>query len=124
MNTMRRRLALIWVGATAIVSAVVGTIAYQAGWAAGVTARLPEGAVGPYPYAYGPHFGFFGFLPFLLLLLVLFLVFRGGGRWGYRRYGPSQPQPQAPPAGDPWQGWPQRPPSERPAPPEQQEAPQ
>jgi hypothetical protein len=124
---MRRRLGLIWLAATAVVSAVVGVIAYQAGWAAGVAARLPEGAVAP--YYYGPHFfGFFGFLPFLFLLLVLLFVFRAGrrfgpwGGWGYRgygRYAGAPPQPgQVPPAEDPMREWPRRPPAEQPAPPE------
>jgi hypothetical protein len=126
---MRRGLALIWLGATAVVAAIVGFISYGAGWAAGAAARAPAAA----PYYYGPHFFGFGFLPFLFLLLVLFLVFRAGRRrgpwgWGYRGYGapfppyqPSQqsrPGVQPPPAGDPWQGWPQRPPTQ--APPEQE----
>jgi hypothetical protein len=116
-----RRIGLLWLGATAVVSGIVGVIAYQAGWGAGVTARLPEGAAVPY-YAYGPHFGFFGFVPFLFVLLVLFLVFRGGRRWS--RFGPPPPAQAArtgqPPAGDPWQDWPERPASEpQPAPPQQ-----
>jgi hypothetical protein len=127
MNALRRRLALIWVGTTAAVATVVAFVAYQAGWAAGAAARLPEAAVAPYPgYYYGPHLFGFGFLPFLFLLLVLFLVFRGGRRWGYRRYGPP-PQPaqaqaqQAQPLDDPWQERPQRPPSGQPAQPTQTE---
>jgi hypothetical protein len=128
---VRRGLALIWLGATAVVSAVVGFISYGAGWAAGAAARLPAAAAGPY-YG-GPHFfGFFGFLPFLFLLFVLFLAFRGrrrgpwgwGGGWGYRGYGvPPQPGAQVPPTGDPWAGWPQRQQPQQPqqpaAPPEQ-----
>jgi hypothetical protein len=114
---MRRGLALIWLGATAVVSAVVGVISYQAGWASGLAAGAHAGVAVP-AYYYAPHFfGFgFGFLPFLFLLFVLFLVFRGGrrwgrgpGGWGYDRFaGPTQA-----PAGDPWHGWPQRPPSEQ-----------
>jgi hypothetical protein len=114
---VRRGLALIWLGATAVVSAVVGFISYGAGWAAGAAAHVPA-AAGPYYYG-GPHFGFFGFLPFLFVLFVLFLVFRAGrrrgpwgwgGGWGYRGYGvPPQPGAQVPPSGDPWAGWPQRP---------------
>ena len=127
---MRRGPTVIWLGATAVVSAVVGVIAYQAGWAAGVAARLPAGAA--VPYYYGPHpFGFFGFLPFLFLLVVLLFVLRAGRRWGpwggwgyrdYRRFAGPPPQPgpqQAAPADDPWQGWPERPPGEQTASPEQ-----
>jgi len=126
---VRRGLALIWLGATAVVSAVVGVISYGAGWAAGAAAHVPA-AAGPYYYG-GPHF--FGFLPFLFLLLVLFLVFRGrrrfgpwgwGGGWGYRGYGvPPQPGAQVPPTGDPWAGWPQRPQAQQPQQPQQPAAP-
>ena len=130
---MRRGLVLIWLGATAAVSAVVGFFSYGAGWAAGAASRLPAAApAGPYYYG-GPHF--FGFLPFLFLLLVLFLVFRGvrrrgpwgWGGWGYRGYGapyqPYQPGTQPPPVADPWQGWPQRPPQQQPTPAPEQEKP-
>ncbi|HYW23043.1 MAG TPA: hypothetical protein VE953_02700 [Terriglobales bacterium] len=131
-----RRVALIWLGATAVVSAIVGFISYGAGWAAGAASHLPAGA-GPYYYG-GPHFfGFFGFLPFLFLLFILLAVFRGArrrgpwgwGGWGYRGYGtpfqPYQPGTQPPPVGDPWQGWPQRPPQQQPQeqPQEQQKQP-
>ncbi|HEY4026199.1 MAG TPA: hypothetical protein VGO86_07185 [Candidatus Dormibacteraeota bacterium] len=108
-------MALIWVGATAVVSAIVGVLSYQAGWAAGLAARLPAEAAPPYYYA--PHFfgfGFFGLLPFLFLLFVLLLVFRGGRRWGpggpgYGRFAGTTP----PAPGDPWHGWPQRSPGEQ-----------
>ena len=131
---MRRGLALIWLGTTAVVAAVVGVISYTVGWAAGAAARVPAAAAGPYYYG-GPHFfGFFGFLPFLFLLFVLFLVFRAGrlrgrwgwgGGWGYRGYGaPPQPGAQVPPTGDPWAGWPQRPePQQQPAAPPEQDRP-
>jgi hypothetical protein len=116
---MRPRFALIWLGATAVVSAIVGVLSYQAGWAAGLATRLPAGTAFPYPYPphfFGPGFGFFGLLPFLFLLVVLLLVFRGGRRWGPGGQGRF---PGGPPAGgDPWQGWPQRPPSEQQPPPE------
>ena len=109
---MRRGLAMIWLGATAVVSAVVGVLSYQAGWAAGVATRLPDGAAAPYYYP--PHFfgfGFFGLLPFVLLLVVLLLVFRGGRRWGSWGYG-RYPGGPPPPPGDPWQDSPPRPRSE------------
>lgn len=131
---MTRRLALIWLGATAVVSAIVGFISYGAGWASGAAAKLPQGAaaVGPYYGGYGPHFfGFFGFLPFLFILCCLFFFFRigrwrrpWGGGWGYPGYGAPYQQsapPPPPPAGDPWQGWPQRP--QQPATPPEQEKP-
>jgi hypothetical protein len=121
---VRRGLLLIWLGATAVVSGIVGVISYEAGWAAGLAAKLPAGAVVPY---YAPHFfgfGFFGLLPLLFLVLVLLLVFRGGRRWGRGAWGPwgggygRFPSATQPPAGDPWRDWPQRPPSEQ-APPGQ-----
>ena len=113
---MRSRITLIWLGATAVVASVVGFIAYQAGWAAGLATRLPQGTAGPYPYFGPPHFfGFFGPLPFILLLVVLLLVFRGGRRWGpwgpwggYRWSPPGTPPPPRPDE-DPWKDWPQRP---------------
>jgi hypothetical protein len=97
---MRRGFVLIWLGATAVVSTIVGIISYQAGWAGGLATKVPEGAVGPYPYYYAPHFfgfGFFG-LPLLLVLLVLLFVFRGGRRWGSGGWGPGgSGRPQGPP---------------------------
>jgi hypothetical protein len=101
---MRRGFALIWLAATAVVSTIVGFISYQAGWAAGLATKVPEGAVGPYPYPYyyQPHFfgfGFFGLLPLLLVLLVLFAVFRGGRRWGRGGWGPrGYDRPEGPPS--------------------------
>jgi hypothetical protein len=102
---MRRGFALIWLGATAVVSTIVGFISYQAGWAAGLATKVPEGAVGPYPYPYpyyGPHFfgfGFFG-LPLLLLVIILLFAFRGGRRWGRGGWGPGGYDRPAPPPGD------------------------
>ncbi len=129
---MRRGLGLIWLGVTTVVAIVVGTIAYQAGWAAGLATRLPAGEAAPY-YAFAPHpfffgfFPFFGLLPFLFVLAILFFVFRGPrrwgpGGWGYGRYagGPPPPQeaqqaPEAPRgAEDPLHDWPQRPADEQP----------
>ena len=132
---MRRGFGLIWLGATMVVSAVVGILSYQAGLAAGLAARMPANAVVPY-YYYAPHFFGFGLLPFLFLLLVLFLVFRGRRRWGPGAWGPGwgpgvwagrgwgpgtgdpsrMPGAPQPPADDPLQDWPQRPSSEQPAP--------
>jgi hypothetical protein len=127
-DIVTRRLALIWLGATAVVSAIVGVISYGVGWASGAAAHLPQGAAAVGPYWYGPHFfGFFGFLPFLFLLCCLFFVFRIGrwgrpwGGWGYPGYTPYQQpgvNPPPPPSGDPWQGWPQRPQQQPAQPPE------
>jgi hypothetical protein len=134
---MRRRFALIWLGVTALISAVVGGISYQAGWSAGVATRLPEGAAPAYYYA--PHLFGFGLLPLLFIVLVLALIFRGGRRWapwgwgggwaggprgyyggwasgprGYYGGGPAPTAPPTtpPPADDPMSEWPQRPPSQ------------
>jgi hypothetical protein len=108
---MRRGFTLIWLGATALVSALVGVLSYQAGWAAGLATKLPAGAA--VPYYYPPHFGFgfFGLLPFLFLLFVLLLVFRGGRRWGPGGRGRFPSGPSA--SGDPWHGWPQQQPAEQ-----------
>src|SRR6266851_435089 len=94
---MRRGFGFLWVALTGILLAIVGTIAYEAGWAAGAATQLPAGAAAaaaPY-YYYGPHFvgfGFFGFLFFLFFLFLLFGLFRalrfgrgcgyGGGKGG------------------------------------------
>src|SRR5260370_18375621 len=93
---MRRGFGFLWVALTGILLAIVGTVAYQAGWAAGAATQLPAGAAAaaaPY-YYYGPHdgFGFFGFFWFLFILFLLFVLFRiarfgrgwGYGGWGYR----------------------------------------
>jgi hypothetical protein len=93
---MRRGFGFLWVALTGILLAIVGAIAYQAGWAAGAATQLPAGAPAAAPYYYyGPHFdgfGFFGFIWFLLFLFLLFGLFRalrfgrgwGHGGWGYR----------------------------------------
>ena len=116
---MRPRFSALWLGLTAVLATVVGFFSYQAGWSAGLAARLPAGAAVPY-YAYGPHFGFgfFG-LPFLLLLVILLFAFRGRRRWGPGGWGPgpwrpgagaASGGPQPPPAaGEPIHDWPQRP---------------
>jgi hypothetical protein len=79
---MRRGFALFWTLATAVIATVVGFFSYQAGWAAGLATKVPEGAVAPY-YYYGPHFfGFFGLIPLLFFILLLAFIFRGGRRRG------------------------------------------
>jgi hypothetical protein len=116
---MRRGIGLIWLGATAVVTSLVGVFSYQAGWAAGLAAKLPEGAPA---YYYAPHPFGFGFFSFLFLLFVLLMVFRVGRRWGPGGWGPrgwGQGRPAAgqtppPPTQDPWHGWPERPPGEQP----------
>jgi hypothetical protein len=77
---MRRGFGFLWVALTGILLAAVGTIAYQAGWAAGAATQVPAGAAAAAPYYYyGPHFdgfGFFGFFWFLFILFLLFVLFR------------------------------------------------
>jgi hypothetical protein len=72
---------------TGILLAVVGVVAYQAGWSEGAATHVSDGAAAAVPYYYyGPHFfgfGFFGFLFFLFLLFVLFRIARLGRGWGY-----------------------------------------
>jgi hypothetical protein len=94
VTAMRRGIGFLWVTLTGIFLAVVGVIAYQAGWAAGAATQLPAGAAGAPYYYYGPHdgFGFFGFFGFLFVLFLFFVLFRlarfgrgwGYGGWGYR----------------------------------------
>ena len=88
---MRRGFGFLWVALTGFLLAIVGAIAYQAGWAAGAAAQLPAGAAAAVPYYYyGPHFfgfGFVGFLFFLFLLFVLFRIARFGRGWGYGGWG-------------------------------------
>src|SRR5260370_20241598 len=89
---MRRGFGFLWVALTGILLAIVGTVAYQAGWAAGAATQLPAGAAAAGPYYYGPHdgfgfFGFFWFLFFLFLLFVLVRALRFGRGWGYRGCG-------------------------------------
>ena len=79
---MRRGFGLIGLLFTAIVIAIVGVIAYQAGWSEGFAQHLPSGAVeaGPYPYPYyygGPHFFGVGWIfGLLFFLFILFAVLR------------------------------------------------
>ncbi len=94
---MRRGFGILALVVTAVVIAIVGVIAYQAGWSEGFAQHVPDGttqAVAPYPYyyGYGPHFFGFGWIFGLLFFLFLgFIFFRvvafglmGGRRgWGY-----------------------------------------
>lgn len=94
---MRRGFGFLWVAVTSILLVIVGVVAYQAGWSAGVSTQVPAGAAAaaaPY-YYYGPHmfgFGLFGFFWLLFFLFLLFWLFRiarfgrgwGHGGWGYR----------------------------------------
>ncbi len=88
---------------TVIVLVIVGAIAYNIGWSAGVGTHLPEGAapnnmMPGYYYGYGwgfhPFFAGFGILWFLLILFGLFWLFRlafWGRRWhGGGWYGPGR----------------------------------
>jgi len=100
---MRRGFGILGLVLTVIVIAIVGVIAYQAGWSEGFAQHMPEGstgtnAVAPYPYYggfYGPHFFGFGwifgllfflFLGFIFFRIVAFGLFGGWRRgWGYGR---------------------------------------
>ena len=101
---MRRGFGLIGLVFTTILLAIVGVLAYNAGWSEGAATHVADGtaAVAPY-YYYGPHFfgaGIFGFLFFLFILFVFFGFLRmaifgrrmWGGGWGYGRgMGPGGP---------------------------------
>ncbi len=93
---MRRGFGFLGLLLTIVIVAVVGVIAYQAGWTEGFAQHVPEAgatapAVGYYPYYYGgPHFfGFgwiFGLLIFLFFLWIFFRVI-GFAFWGMRGMG-------------------------------------
>jgi hypothetical protein len=95
---MRRGFGIVSLLVTVILIAVVGVIAYQAGWSDGFSQHVPQGttAVAPYPYYgfYGPHFFGFGwilgllfflFLGFIFFRIVAFGLFGGRRGWGYGR---------------------------------------
>src|SRR3954465_11221057 len=98
---MRRGFGIFALVVTAIVIAVVGVIAYQAGWSDGFAQHVPQGtpAPGPYPYygyGFGPHiFGFgwifgllfFLFIGFIFFRVVAFGLFGGRRGWGYGGWG-------------------------------------
>src|SRR3989441_11991090 len=91
VTVMRRGFGFLWVVLTGILLALVGTIAYQAGWSAGVATHVADGAAGAGPYYYGGP-GVFGF-GFLWVLFIPFLIFvffpiaRVGRGWGYGCWG-------------------------------------
>jgi hypothetical protein len=117
---MRRGLGIFGLLVTVIIIAVVGVIAYQAGWSDGFAQHVPTSdgatAVAPYPYYYGgfygPHFfGFgwiFGLLFFLFLAFIFFRIVafgffgwrRGWGGWGYGGRGMGHHGGGVPPAID------------------------
>jgi hypothetical protein len=93
---MRRGIGVLWLVLTTIFLAVVGVIAYQAGWSEGFAQHVPEAAgstaapIAYYPYYYGPHFFGFGWIfGLLFFLFILFLIFRiaSFGRWAGRGWG-------------------------------------
>ena len=94
---MRRGLGFLGLLVTIVIVAVVGVIAYQAGWSDGFAQHLPEaGATAApaanYPYYYGgPHFFGFGWIFGLLFFFFIFWLFArlafGFGRWGHRGWG-------------------------------------
>ena len=92
---MRRGLGFLGLLVTIVIVAVVGVIAYQAGWSDGFAQHLPEAGAaaapaGYYPYYYGgPHFFGFGWIfGLLFFLFFIWLLFRiaGFAMWG-RRFG-------------------------------------
>jgi hypothetical protein len=96
---MRRGFGFLALVVTVVIIAVVGVIAYQAGWSDGFAQHVPEAGstaapAAYYPYYYGPHFFGFGWIFGLLFFLFIFwllarLVF-GFGRWGRMgRMGPG-----------------------------------
>src|SRR3989454_9971701 len=90
VTVMRRGFGFVWVVLTGILLALVGTIAYQAGWSAGVATHVADGAAGGGPYSYrGPGGLGFGVLRVPFIPVLVFLVFRiaavgGGGGGGGR----------------------------------------
>ncbi len=87
---MRRGLGFLGLLVTIVIVAVVGVIAYQAGWSDGFAQHLPEAGAaaapaGYYPYYYGgPHFFGFGWIfGLLFFLFFIWLLFRiaGFARW-------------------------------------------
>jgi len=97
---MRRGLGFLGLLVTIVIIAVVGVIAYQAGWSDGFAQHLPQAgttaapAAGYYPYYYGgPHFFGFGWIFGLLFFFFIFWLFArlafGFGRWGRRGWGPG-----------------------------------
>jgi hypothetical protein len=93
---MRRGIGVLWLVLTTIFVAVVGVIAYQAGWSEGFAQHVPavDGTTAvaqyPYYYGYGPHFFGFGWIfGLLFFLFILFLIFRVAsfGRWAGRGWG-------------------------------------
>jgi hypothetical protein len=93
---MRRGFGILSLVVTVTLIAVVGAIAYQAGWSEGLAQHVPDGSApagGPYPYyyGYGPHFFGFGwifgllfflFLGFIFFRVVAFGLFGGRRGWG------------------------------------------
>src|SRR5690349_18728529 len=87
---MRRGLGVLGLLVTIVIVAVVGVIAYQAGWSDGFAQHLPEAgataAPAGYPYYYGgPHFFGFGWIfGLLFFLFFIWLLFRiaGFAMWG------------------------------------------
>jgi hypothetical protein len=85
---MRRGFGFLGLVLTTLLLVIVGVVAYQAGWSAGVATHVSAGTTAPVPYYYdGPGFfgfGLFGFLFFLFLLFVIFRIAAFGRGWGYR----------------------------------------
>ena len=85
---MRRGFGFLGLVLTTLLLVIVGVVAYQAGWSAGVATHVSDGTTATVPYYYGGPgffgFGLFGFLFFLFLLFVIFRIAAFGRGWGYR----------------------------------------
>src|SRR3989442_4895734 len=74
VTVMRRGFGFLWVVLTGILLALVGTIAYQAGWSAGVATHVADGAAVAASFYYRGTVVLWVWL--LLLLFVLFPLLR------------------------------------------------
>src|SRR3989442_1920335 len=83
VTVMRRGFGFLWVVLTGILLALVGTIAYQAGWSAGVATHVADGAAEAAP----PHYRRAGVL-LVVFPLVLFLPCLVFGVFRVARFGP------------------------------------
>src|SRR5256714_6951215 len=87
---MRRGLGFLGLLVTIAIVAVVGVIAYQAGWSEGFAQNAPQAGstaapAGYYPYYYGgPHFFGFGWIFGLLFFLFIVWLFFRFAFWGAR----------------------------------------
>src|SRR2546428_7631159 len=85
VTVMRRGFGFLWVVLTGILLALVGTIAYQAGWSAGVATHVADGAAvgGSHqhrgPWVFWVCLPFVPFFPVLVFSFFPLAPFRCGG---------------------------------------------